>query len=80
MSVYHTSETTLPDGLETSGRKVYRLYWDLGRQTKFWSFAMIFLVFNKMLVLGSLQTTLLSIVRELPRGGSAAVAVCISDR
>ena len=47
-------ETTLPDGLETSGRRAYRLFWHISR--RFWVFAfwMIFLVFQKKLVLGIL--------------------------
>ena len=33
---------TLPEGLETSGRRAYCLYWDLGKQDLVWSFGMIF--------------------------------------
>ena len=52
-------ETTLPDGLETSGRRVYRLYWHISRH--FWVFAfwMIFSLFQKNLVFGYSWSTLL---------------------
>ena len=29
-------ETTLPDGLETSGRRAYRKFWHISRQLSFW--------------------------------------------
>ena len=50
-------ETTLPNGLETSGRRVYRLFWHITRG--FWVFAfwMIFSVFQKNLVLGYFWST-----------------------
>ena len=40
-------ETTLPEGLETSGQRAYRLFWHISR--RFWVFAfwMIFSVFSK---------------------------------
>ena len=52
-------ETTLPDGLETSGRRVYRKFWHISR--RFWVFAfyMIFSVFQKNWVFGYSWSTLL---------------------
>ena len=43
----NTVETTLPDGLETSGRRAYRYFWPISR--RFWDFVfwMIFSVFKK---------------------------------
>ena len=48
-------ETTLPDGLESSGRRVYR-FWHISR--RFWVFAfwMIFSVFQKNWVFGILDS------------------------
>ena len=45
-------ETTLPEGLETSGRRAYHIFWHISR--RFWVFAfwMIFSVFQKNQVLG----------------------------
>ena len=45
-------ETTLPDGLETSGRRAYRLFWHISRRLRVFAFWMIFSVFQKNLVLG----------------------------
>ena len=52
-------ETTLPDGLETFGRREYREFWHTSR--RFWLFAfwMIFFVFLKNRVLGYSWSTLL---------------------
>ena len=50
------------------------------RKTGFFrSSAMIFCVFQIIRVFGSLRTTLMCIVGELPRGRSVAVAVYVSD-
>ena len=47
-------ETTLPDGLETSGQRAYRLFWHISR--RFWVLAvwMIFPFFKKIRFLGIL--------------------------
>ena len=52
-------ETPLPDGLETSGRRAYRLFWHIFR--RFWvlAFLVIFSVFQKNWVLGHSWSTLL---------------------
>ena len=52
-------ETTLPDGLETSGRRVYRWYWNISR--RFWVFAfwMNFSLFQKNLAFGYSLSSLL---------------------
>ena len=52
-------ETTLPDGLETSGQRVYRKFWHISRH--FWVFAfwMIFSVLQKNGVFGYSWSTLL---------------------
>jgi hypothetical protein len=70
---------TLPGGLETSGRRVYRLYWHISR--RYWVFAilLIFCVLNSFWVFGCLRTGLLCIMGELAGGGSVAVAVGVSD-
>ena len=39
-------ETTLPDGLETSGRRVYRYFWHISRHFCFFLFWIIFSVLN----------------------------------
>ena len=49
-------------------------------RTFFWSVSMIFCVFQHGLVFVSLRTSLLSIVGEIPEGGSMAAVVDISDR
>ena len=50
-------ETTPPDGLETSGRRAYRLFWHISRC--FWvsAFAMIFSVFQTIWVFGYFLST-----------------------
>ena len=47
-------ETTLPDGLETSGRRVYRKFWHNSRGFKNFRFWMIFSVKKKkfLVILG----------------------------
>ena len=52
-------ETTLPDGLETSGRRAYCLFWHISR--RFWvlAFWKIFSVFQKNRVFGYSWSTLL---------------------
>ena len=45
-------ETTLPDGLETSGRRVYRSYWHISRHFWVFAFLMICSLFQKNLVFG----------------------------
>ena len=47
-------ETTLPDGLETSGRRVYRYFWHISRCFKVFLFWIIFSVFKKIGFLGFL--------------------------
>ena len=59
-------ETPLPDGLEISGQRAYCLYRVVGKKRKkpeFFS-SYFFCIFQKNWVFGSLQTTLLCIVRD----------------
>ena len=44
-------ETPLPEGLETSGRRVYRKFWHNSRGFKNFRFWMIFSVKKKLLVI-----------------------------
>ena len=59
-AVQNMLKTTLPDGWDTSGRRVYRLFWHISR--RFWVFAfwMIFSLFKKKLVFWYSWSTLLS--------------------
>ena len=52
-------ETTLPSGLETSGRRVYRLFWHISWSFGFFAFLVIFSVFQKNWVLRYSWSTLL---------------------
>ena len=52
-------ETRLPDGLETSGQRVYRLFWHISGRFWLLAFWMIFPVFQKKMVFGYSWSTLL---------------------
>ena len=45
-------ETTLPDGLETSGQRAYRKFWHISRRFWVFAFCSIFSVFQKNRVFG----------------------------
>ena len=60
------ADKPLPGGLETTGQRVYHLYYFLRLQ--------IYSAF------GFLETSLLCIMGELEGGGSVALAVGVSDR
>ena len=47
-------ETTLPEGLETSGRRAYRKFWYISRSFGVFAFGMIFSVFKIIGFLGIL--------------------------
>ena len=72
------ADNPLPGGLKTCGQRADHLYWNTSRSFQVFTILMIFFLFLQ--VLGSLQTSPLSIMRELARGWSVAVAVCFSDR
>jgi hypothetical protein len=71
--------TTLPGGLESSGRRVYRLYWHISRRFRVFAILLIFCVLKFFWVFGCLRTGLLCIMGVLAGGGSVAVAVGVSD-
>ena len=52
-------ETTLPDGLKTSGRRAYRYFWHISRHFWVFGFWMSYSVFQKNCVLGYSWSTLL---------------------
>ena len=80
MSVCAIAEVLLTGGLETSGQRGYSLYWDASRP--FWvkivSMVFFALFFFFLLALGSLQTSLRSIIGE--SAGSVDMAVGVSVR
>jgi hypothetical protein len=56
-------ETTLPNGLETSGQRAYRLFWHISRSFRVFAFWMIFSNFQKNRVLGYSWSTLGATIR-----------------
>ena len=70
-------ETTLPDGLETSGWRAYRLICHISRRFWVFEFLMIFYVFQKNRVLGYSWSTLLWYRCYYPHwSGDALSPVC----
>ena len=65
-------KTTLPAGLETSGGRIYRLYWLTRSRFHFWKVLTFVCDWNCLRNFGSSQSSLLCIVGELAVGGSLA--------
>ena len=64
------AETMLPDGLETSGWRVYRKFWHITRSFYNFAFSMIFSVLQKKIIF----LVFWVIVEVLQRGGSQCSA------